>query len=684
MAKRPISSGIQADTRSSAQVQETGINPSGVTKIVAGSGVSISPPTGVGVVTVTNTATGSGTVTQLNAGTGITLTPSPITTTGTIAVSGNLATLRGLANALGFLHNDGSGTLAWNSAGTGTVTSFSAGNFSPLFTTTVGTPTSTPALAFVSISQTANTFFCAPNGSAGNPTFRAILAADIPALPYVLVSREPINVKNYGAVGDGATNDTTWIANALAAVAASGGGGLYFPPGVYMTDEIVVSSKNGITIFGDGTDAVTIKNRVFGRVLSIDSSCSNISIHGLSLDGNCFVRTQGQQAFNIDCQNVDVYDVEVLHSGEFAVSCGYNGQIRNLQLSNVRVKDCYADGININGSAYGASKIIIANCLVDGADDDLLALGSCTDVVVTGLFLRASTNVLAGQGISYFNRIGTVATAGGPGLGGADKVGAAFTITGSVAPFNGTFTVNSSPDGSTIVFTVPNSGATYGSGAVQYNALYTGTGRGIYINGCSDVNISDVQIDTVKQDGLWIINEGGGRPTRVKLCNVKIVNCATVSGSGPLIQNTTDCLLQNVTIENPQRGNLLLLLDFQNLQILNCILTQEISTAYCRGIFTADWSTSGTPWNRLTIKGCHISLLAGTTNQCIFIAPTAGCLVSNLVIDNNTCRDINANTSIWTNNLSVQAKIMNNIALESATAPANGGGGLAPTYANNN
>src|SRR4249920_2907489 len=45
-----------------------------------------------------------------------------------------------------------------------------------------------------------------------------------------------INVKDaaYGAAGDGVTNDTTAINNAIAAVAA--GGTLYFPPGRYMTD----------------------------------------------------------------------------------------------------------------------------------------------------------------------------------------------------------------------------------------------------------------------------------------------------------------------------------------------------------------------------------------------------------------------------------------------------------------
>lgn len=67
--------------------------------------------------------------------------------------------------------------------GVGTVTSFSSGNFSPLFTTSVVNSTSTPTLSFTGISQTANTFYVAPSGSSGIPTFRTMVPLDIAAAP---------------------------------------------------------------------------------------------------------------------------------------------------------------------------------------------------------------------------------------------------------------------------------------------------------------------------------------------------------------------------------------------------------------------------------------------------------------------------------------------------------------------
>lgn len=66
------------------------------------------------------------------------------------------------------------------SGGTGTVTSFSAGDLSPLFTTSEATVTTTPALSFAQINQSANLIFAGPStGAAAAPTFRALALADI-------------------------------------------------------------------------------------------------------------------------------------------------------------------------------------------------------------------------------------------------------------------------------------------------------------------------------------------------------------------------------------------------------------------------------------------------------------------------------------------------------------------------
>ncbi len=70
-------------------------------------------------------------------------------------------------------------------SGSGTVTSLSAGNLSPLFTTSVANSTTTPALSFSLTSVgTGNKIFASPDGSGGAASFRALVSNDIPALNY--------------------------------------------------------------------------------------------------------------------------------------------------------------------------------------------------------------------------------------------------------------------------------------------------------------------------------------------------------------------------------------------------------------------------------------------------------------------------------------------------------------------
>jgi len=66
--------------------------------------------------------------------------------------------------------------------GSGSVTNFSSGNLSPLFTTSVSNPTTTPSLSFSASSVSANKVYAGPDGSSGIPTFRSLVSADFPSL----------------------------------------------------------------------------------------------------------------------------------------------------------------------------------------------------------------------------------------------------------------------------------------------------------------------------------------------------------------------------------------------------------------------------------------------------------------------------------------------------------------------
>jgi hypothetical protein len=87
------------------------------------------------------------------------------------------------------------------------VTGFSSGNLPPLFTISVATSTSTPALTFTASTAAQNSVLAGPaTGGTGAYSFRALVAADIPALAYIPTTSAPAGT----IVG---TTDTQTLSN---------------------------------------------------------------------------------------------------------------------------------------------------------------------------------------------------------------------------------------------------------------------------------------------------------------------------------------------------------------------------------------------------------------------------------------------------------------------------------------
>ena len=87
-----------------------------------------------------------------------------------------------------------------------------------------------------------------------------------------------VNVKDYGAVGDGEHDDTKAIKKALEA-----GDDIYFPKGTYLiSDSIVVESKK---IHGAGMEASVLYSTANAPILRIKTSKNNISDLGFQYEG---------------------------------------------------------------------------------------------------------------------------------------------------------------------------------------------------------------------------------------------------------------------------------------------------------------------------------------------------------------------------------------------------------------
>src|SRR5258708_12339566 len=81
-----------------------------------------------------------------------------------------------------------------------------------------------------------------------------------------------VNVKNYGATGNGSTDDTAAINNAIAALTR--GATLLFPCGNYLVTSQLTINVSNITV--DGSSCAVIRNTASGTVMVIGAG-GNVS-----------------------------------------------------------------------------------------------------------------------------------------------------------------------------------------------------------------------------------------------------------------------------------------------------------------------------------------------------------------------------------------------------------------------
>ena len=112
--------------------------------------------------------------------------------------------------------------------------------------------------------------------------------------------RQTVSVKDFGAVGDGTTDDTVAIQAALTQLSSNTN--LYFPAGVYLLASqftITITSKNNIKLYGDSATIKLGVDQTSGNYLFNFNSCTNVQIENLIVDGNAYI---GNGWFVNSCQ----------------------------------------------------------------------------------------------------------------------------------------------------------------------------------------------------------------------------------------------------------------------------------------------------------------------------------------------------------------------------------------------
>lgn len=243
----------------------------------------------------------------------------------------------------------------------GTVTSFSSGDLSPLFTASVANPTTTPALSFTAVAQTANIVYAGPTGGgAAVPTFRALVAADIPDLSgvYQPLSADLTAIAALGFVstsflkktgaGTWALDTATYITTGSAWLLASGGAlagtntltgvfAVYISQGTLGVGHSSQTSSARFDSKGSGTGSTTFS--IYGRNSSdartIAARDDGALIFGSSSNG-LISRTSDGSSVNVagnsflllgDAENSGNVSGWNIRSGSVANSSGTKGLI---------------------------------------------------------------------------------------------------------------------------------------------------------------------------------------------------------------------------------------------------------------------------------------------------------------------------------------------------------------------
>lgn len=177
------------------------------------------------------------------------------------------------------------------------------------------------------------------------------------------------NVKDYGAIGDGVSDDTKAFQTAINDVNQKGGGTVFVPEGTYSLNPIYL--KENVHMRGEKRDTVILRLADdapddYTRLITTDD---HTSIQSLTLDGNYQNHPNG---------------IEHMH-------CIFVDDHEQVLIKNNKIINAVGDGISVSGSIKTSKFIIIENNIVEENQRSQIVIEQVNHLRVVNNVIRSET-----------------------------------------------------------------------------------------------------------------------------------------------------------------------------------------------------------------------------------------------------------------------------------------------------
>ena len=226
------------------------------------------------------------------------------------------------------------------------------------------------------------------------------------AYPSPVYSKSFLNVKDYGAKGDGSTEDQVALQATIDTANGRGGGTVFLPEGTYIVGATLVLQSN-VILMGAGIGSILKpKTSLDANIVAITSE-SGVTIRDMKIDGNK------------NNNDSTVAKSAIIFTGS-----------SNCLVENVTIIDMYGQSISIGDEASSSKNVTVRNCNITGGTSNHIDINSSQRVSIINNRISGSygsgngeDGIFVGHGLSEDHLImgNIVDSAGNNGLNVANN-----------------------------------------------------------------------------------------------------------------------------------------------------------------------------------------------------------------------------------------------------------------------